>query len=105
MKPASARLLMILLISAVAIAGIAIVNSVHHGSLVVGLLLIVLPVLVLSFSLPHLLPVRCPRCNGKMRFRFAYDSQQQRHFYSYACVHCANRHEWEGSSSTATLDN
>ncbi|MFL6530139.1 MAG: hypothetical protein ACJ8KX_06685, partial [Chthoniobacterales bacterium] len=61
---------MTLRVSAVAITGIVFVNSRYHGGLGAGVLLIVVPVLALSFSLPYLIPVRCPRCGGKMSFHF-----------------------------------
>jgi hypothetical protein len=68
MKPTTARAVMIVITLSVVIVGVVVVNSRFHGSFVVGLLAIVVPFLILGFSLPRLLPVRCPRCGGKMRF-------------------------------------
>src|SRR5947209_11106562 len=99
MKPIGARLLITLIVSAVAITVIVVVNSRYHGSFLAGLLLIVLPLLVLSFSLPYLIVVRC-ECGGRMRFRF-FGSRQ---VYSFTCERCKARHEWEGSSSGSMLE-
>lgn len=96
---------MTLIISAVAITGITIVNSRYGGDFLVGLVVIVVPFLALSFSLPYLLPVRCPRCGARMHFRFGKRGTDARDVYWYACESCADRHEWEGASSAATLDN
>lgn len=95
---------MTLIVSLVAISGIVLVNSRYHGAFLIGLLIIVVPVLVLSFGLPHLLPVRCTQCGGKTRFRFGEASERGSQIYSYVCERCAHRHDWEGSSSGATLD-
>lgn len=93
---------MTIILSAVAIAGITLVNSRFDGSFVVGLLLIVVPVLLLAFVLPHLLPVRCSQCGRGMRF----SSRRVRDIdlYAYVCPGCSHRYEWEGSSSPASLD-
>jgi hypothetical protein len=94
---------MTLVVSAVAIAGIVFVNSRFDGGFLAGLLLIVAPVLFLVVALPRTLPVRCPDCGGKMRFGFRRRTDSQ-DLYSYQCEQCAHRHEWEGSSSPASLD-
>lgn len=101
MKPVFARILMTLLISAVAITGVCY----SGGSFLAGLLFIVLPMLLLSFTLPYLLPVRCSRCRGKMRFHFVATDGGSHHVYSYRCEKCAERYEWTASTSGSSLDN
>ena len=103
MRPAAARVVMILTVSAIALSAITLVNTRYHGSFLVGLLAIVVPVLVLSFALPHVLPVRCALCHTRMRFRSTLVDEHRRMF-AYVCDHCQNRHEWEGASSGSTLD-
>ena len=95
---------MTLIISGVAITGIVFVNSRYDGSFFVGLLLIVLPLLGLSYSLPYVIPVHCPRCGGRMRFRFITKANEARQLYAYICDQCRHRHEWEGATSGSTLD-
>ncbi|MFL6595437.1 MAG: hypothetical protein ACJ8HQ_08335 [Chthoniobacterales bacterium] len=104
MKPVHARIVVTLLVSAVAISGIVFVNSRYHGSFLAGLLLIVLPVLALSFSLPHLIAVRCPHCQAKMRFHFVRPDREGRCAYAYVCASCAGRYEWRAGESSSTLD-
>lgn len=91
-----------LIIAAVAIAGIVYVNARLEGGFVAGVLIIVLPVLVLSFVLPRALPVRCPNCAGRMRFHFRRVGEKD--LYSVVCERCADWHEWEGASSASSLD-
>ena len=69
-----------------------------------GIIVLVLSFLALSFSLPYLLPVRCPKCSGKMRFRFLKQKTDSRQMYAYICEQCTQRHEWEGASSGSSLD-
>jgi len=107
MKPTTARAVMIVITLGVVIVGVVVVNSRFHGSFVVGLLAIVVPFLILGFSLPRLLPVRCPRCGGKMRFHFlrpASSRGSEPSRYAYVCERCLERHEWEGASSGSSLD-
>jgi hypothetical protein len=99
MKPRTARFVMALIVSLVAISGIVIVNSRYHGSFLIGVLLIVIPVLALSLLLPRILPVRCDRCGGRMHFYYRKGPHLQ-DLYSYQCEQCGARHEWEGSSSS-----
>ena len=103
MTPIAARTVMILIVGLVTISAIVLVNSRFHGSFLIGLLVIVLPLLILSYLLPRVLPVRCPNCGGKMQFRFR--RLEEKDFYSYVCSNCANHHEWEGASSGSSLDN
>jgi hypothetical protein len=70
MKPIAARVLITVIVLAFVIVASVFVNSRFHGSFAAGIILLVLPFLALSFSLPYLLPVRCPKCSGKMRFHF-----------------------------------
>ena len=70
MKPMTARGVMIVITLSVVIVGVVVVNSRFHGSFLSGVVIIVAPLLILSFLFPHLLPVRCSRCRGKMRFHF-----------------------------------
>lgn len=93
---------MTLLVAATAIAAICIVNSQFHGEFFAGLMLIVAPVLLLSFLLPRILPVRCPNCGARMRFRIAPGGKQPDR-YAFVCQRCAEQHEWEGASSPASL--
>ena len=103
MKPTAARVLITLIVLAFLISATTFVNSRFHGSFVGGIIIIVLPFLALSFSLPHLLPVRCPKCSGKMRFHFL-KKVDVRQMYVYICERCAHRHDWEGASSGSSLD-
>jgi hypothetical protein len=103
MTPVTARVTMAVIVSAVAIGAIMLVNSRYHGSFWIGVLLIVVPVLALSFSLPHLLPVRCPKCGDRMRFRFSNRTGEGSQVYSYVCGRCSHRHDWEGSDSGSFL--
>ena len=93
---------MTIAVSAVAITGIVWVNSRFHGSFLVGLFLIVLPVLVLSYGLPRILPVRCRRCGGRMRLRSS-SINDRRQLFAYVCDRCQDRYQWEGVDSGPTL--
>jgi len=107
MKPTTARAVMIVITLGVVIVGVVVVNSRFHGGFLAGVVLIVAPLLTLSFLLPHLLPVRCPRCGGKMRFHFlrpASNPGNEPSRYAYVCQRCLERHEWEGASSGSSLD-
>src|SRR6185503_2931233 len=70
MKPGMARALSVVIILATLAITTTVVNSEYHGDLIMGVLIIVLPFLTLSIFLPYVLPVKCPRCRGKMRFHF-----------------------------------
>jgi DNA-directed RNA polymerase subunit RPC12/RpoP len=105
MKPIAARVLITLIVLAFVIGASVFVNSRFHGSFAAGIIVIVLPFLALSFSLPYLLPVRCPKCSGKMRFNFLKQKTDSRQMYAYICERCIQRHEWEGASSGSALDN
>jgi hypothetical protein len=104
MKPATARGFFMVITLVFLIVMTTFVNSRFHGSFLIGLLIIVLPFLAISFGLPHLLPVRCSKCSGKMRFRFLRQTDASRQMYAYICERCAHRHEWEGASSDSSLD-
>jgi DNA-directed RNA polymerase subunit RPC12/RpoP len=106
MRPGFARVVMTLIVLAVAAVSTTFVNSRYHGSFLIGIALVVAPFLFLSFALPHLLPVRCPKCRGKMRFRWRTHpsgSDDAQH-YAYICDDCGERHGWEGTSSGSALD-
>jgi len=82
-------------------------NSEYHGDLIMGVLIIVLPFLTLSIFLPYVLPVKCPRCRGKMRFHFrpaikTENGEAPR--FAYICEWCRYDYEWEGASSSSSLD-
>jgi hypothetical protein len=107
MKPITARAVMTSITLVVVIAGTVFVNSVFHGSFVVGLVVIVLPFLILGFTLPYLLPVRCPPCGGKMRFHFVRPTSSKASEaarFAYVCLRCDERHEWEGASGGSSFD-
>ena len=93
---------MTLAISAVVISAIILVNTRYHGSFLVGLFVIVLPFLVLSYVLLRVLPVCCPRCHARMRFRLS-QIDDRRQLFAYVCDRCKTGHEWEGASSGSTL--
>jgi hypothetical protein len=93
---------MSLVINAVVIGAIILVNTRYHGGFFVGLLVIVLPFLVLSYVLPRVLPVLCPRCRARMRFRLS-QIDDRRQLFAYVCDRCKTGHEWEGASSGSTL--
>lgn len=79
----------------ITIVGVVIVNSMYQGSFVVGLLVIALPVMFLAYLLPLIVPVKCQKCNGSMRFRF--NPQRDRpvseadnpNLYEYVCQECS----------------
>ena len=104
MKPIVARVLITVIVLAFVIGASVFVNSRFHGSFAAGIILLVLPFLALSFSLPYLLPVRCPKCSRKMRFCFLKQTTDSRQMCAYVCERCAQRHEWEGGSSGSSLD-
>ena len=104
MKPIAARVLITVIVLAFVIVASVFVNSRFHGSFAAGIIPLVLPFLALSFSLPYLLPVRCPKCSGKMRFHFLKPKTDSRQMYAYVCERCTQRHEWEGASSGSSLD-
>ena len=104
MRPIAARVLITLIVLAFVIGASVFVNSRFHGSFAAGIIVLVLPFLALSFSLPYLLPVRCPKCSGKMRFHFLKQKTDSRQMYAYICEQCTQRHEWEGASSGSSLD-
>jgi|SRR5262249_39840473 len=108
MKPVTAHVAMILITLAVVGSGVVVVNSFFGGSFVVGLLLIVLPFLLLAFLLPRVLPVKCPKCGARMRFRRVISPtgkpSEPRELYGYACESCPNDYFWEGASSGSSFD-
>jgi hypothetical protein len=104
MKPIAARVFITLIVLAFVIGASVFVNSRFHGSFAAGIILLVLPFLALSFSLPYLLPVRCPKCSGKMRFHFLKQKADSQRRYAYVCERCTQRHEWEGALSGSSLD-
>ena len=102
-------------IFAVVVVGVFVANSApFDGRFLPGLLIVVAPFLLLAFLLPRVIPVRCPRCNGRMRFhwlgseRAAHIRQdqasQRRNLFAYTCDACGERHVWEGSDSGHGLD-
>jgi len=99
---------MTLIILTVVGTGVVVVNSFFGGSFAVGLALIVLPLLLLAYLLPRLLPVKCPRCGARMRFKRVVlpisRSSQPRELYGYACVSCPHEDLREASSSGSSLD-
>ena len=98
---------MVLVCLLTVIAGVFIVNSFFSGSFLVGLLIIVLPLLLLAYLLPRLLPVKCSRCGARMRFKQVLvptASDESREFYGYACPVCSSEHLWEGASPGGSLD-
>jgi DNA-directed RNA polymerase subunit RPC12/RpoP len=105
MKPITARVLMTLIMFAFVIGATVLVNSRFHGNFGVGIVLILMPFLVLSFSLPNLLPVRCEHCGGRMRFHFLKRPGDSPQMFGYVCERCGRRHEWEGASSGDSFDN
>lgn len=109
MKPTTARIIITATVFAVVILGVGIVNSSFHGSFVVGLFIIVLPFLVLSYSLPLVLPVKCMKCGGRMHFHFTpqrveHENKAEKEMYGYVCERCSTAHLWESASSESTLD-
>ena len=99
---------MTLIILTVVGAGVVVVNSFFGGSFAVGLALIVLPFLLLAYLLPRLLPVKCPRCGARMRFKRIVlpiaRSSEPRELYGYTCVSCPHEDLREATSSGSSLD-
>jgi hypothetical protein len=104
MKPITARVFITPIVLAFVIGASVFVNSRFHGSFAAGIFVLVLPFRALSFSLPYLLLVRCPKCSGKMRFHFLKQKTDSPQMYAYVCERCTQRHEWEGASSGSSLD-
>ena len=107
MTPGMARALTVVIILATLAIATTVVNSEYHGDLIMGVLIIVLPFLALSIFLPYVLPVKCPRCRGKMRFHFrpaikTENGEAPR--FAYICEWCRYDYEWEGASSSSSLD-
>src|SRR5919199_5272983 len=105
MRPTTARIIITFTVLAAVALGVGIVNSTFHGSFIAGLFIIVLPFLVLSYLLPLAIPVRCRRCGGRMRFRFAPrrialgGEARRDEVYGYVCEGCAAAQLWEGDAS------
>ncbi|PYK62199.1 MAG: hypothetical protein DME43_00770 [Verrucomicrobia bacterium] len=70
MKPIIARVLRTLIVLALVIGATVLLNSRFHGNFGVGIVLILVPFLGLSFSLPYLLLVRCERCSRQDAISF-----------------------------------
>jgi DNA-directed RNA polymerase subunit RPC12/RpoP len=104
MKPITARVLMTLIVLGFVIGATVLVNSQFHGDFGVGIVVILVPFLALSFSLPYLLPVRCEHCGGRMKFHFLKRPGHSPQMFGYVCERCGGRHEWEGASSGSSLD-
>jgi len=99
MKPIIARVLRTLIVLALVIGATVLLNSRFHGNFGVGIVLILVPFLGLSFSLPYLLLVRCERCSGRMQFHFLKRLGASSQMFGYVCERCGRCHEWEGASS------
>lgn len=69
MKPATAHVVMTVALLLFVIAGMFVVNSWYGGSFVAGQMIIGIPFLLLAHLIPHLLPVSCPGCGARMRFK------------------------------------
>jgi DNA-directed RNA polymerase subunit RPC12/RpoP len=104
MKPITARVLITVIVLAFVIGATVLVNSRYQGDFGVGIVLILVPFLALSYSLPYLLPVRCERCGGRMRFHFLKRLGDSPQMFGYICERCGGRHEWEGASSGSLFD-
>ena len=112
MKPATARVVITVTCLSFVIAGVCVVNSSFGGSFLAGLLIIVLPLLGLSYLFPHILPVRCQTCRVRMSFHFvargsrlpAAGAGKASELYGYVCESCQAQHLWEGVSSGSHLD-
>jgi hypothetical protein len=103
---------MILVVVAVAVL---VANSPpFNGRFLPGILIVVLPFLLLAFLLPKVIPVCCPNCNGRMRFRWLgtkrsdptskNQTERKPDLYAYVCDACGEQHAWEGSDSGHGLD-
>ena len=107
MTPSAARVVITVVLLFLVIAGVSIVNSFYGGSFALGMIIIVLPFLLLAHLLPRLLPVKCPKCRGRMRFRriilpvAGADRPGER--YGFSCVSCPANHVWGGTSSGSIL--
>ena len=110
MRPTTARIIITVTILAVVVICVGVVNSSFHGSFIAGLFIIVLPFLALSYLLPLVIPVKCAKCGGRMRFRFTPQRVSRKseavakEEYGYVCERCSTPHLWEGASSGSALD-
>ena len=110
MRPTTARIIVTFTVLAAAALGVGIVNSSFHGSFIAGLFIIVLPLLALSYLLPLAIPVRCRKCGGRMRFRFAPrrtargGEARRDEVYGYVCEGCAAARLWKDDASGSALE-
>ena len=69
MHPKWAWILIQLVMLVICLSGIILVNSRFGGAFFWGLLVVVAPLVSAYFILFRVVPVRCPSCRGKMRYR------------------------------------
>jgi len=69
MHPRLAWTLVQLVMVIIGMSGIVVANSRFGGAFFWGLLVVVAPLVCAYFVLFRVVPVRCPRCKGRMRYR------------------------------------
>ena len=69
MHPKLAWILIQLVMVVIGLSGIILANSRFGGAFFWGLLVVVAPLVCAYFILFRVVPVRCPMCKGKMRYR------------------------------------
>lgn len=104
MKPQVARWTMVAVVVFTAGYLCHVANSApFNGEFLPGLMIVVLPVLALSFVLPKIIPVSCPKCNTRMPFRFKRSTEAE-WLFGYTCDRCGNDYTWSGASSGSSFD-
>jgi hypothetical protein len=96
MHPKLAWILVLLVMVVICLSGIILANSRFGGSFFWGLLVLVAPLACAYFILFRVVPVRCPRCKGKMRYRtfrrwIGPESQKAeiRILHGFVCTRCS----------------
>jgi len=96
MHPKLAWILVQLVMVVIGLSGIILANSRFGGTFFWGLLVVVAPLACAYFILFRVVPVRCPNCKGKMRFRtirrgIGPESQkaETRLLHGFVCARCS----------------
>jgi hypothetical protein len=96
MHPKLAWILIQLVMVAIGLSGIILTSSRFGDAFFWGLLLVVAPLVCAYFILFRVVPVRCPRCKGKMRYRTIrrgigpeLKKAETRLLHGFVCTRCS----------------
>jgi hypothetical protein len=96
MHPKLAWILVQLVMVVIGLSGIVLANSRFGGAFFWGLLVVVAPLACAYFILFRVVPVRCPSCKGKMRFRTirrgigpGSQKAETRLLHGFVCARCS----------------